>query len=297
MDSALLLILTCLALGYAFAKLRVLPENAADVLNRFVIYVCLPAVVLRLIPKVTYQPGLFVLVVTPWVLTAVSAAAVLLAARVFAFRREVVGALLLCVALGNTSFLGFPMITWLVSADAVRYAVLYDQFGSFLLLSTYGLYVVARFSDGGTPTFRETALRVVKFPPFGALLIAFVPFPHPHALTLVLERVGDTLVPLAMFAVGLKLELRPPRDALAFMVGLALKMLLAPLVAFGIAALFHAPDTVGKVAILEAGMPPMITAGAFAILAGLAPELAAALVGYGILLSLVTLPVLAHALR
>jgi len=37
-------------------------------------------------------------------------------------------------------------------------------------------------------------------------------------------------------------------------------------------------------------MPSMITAGALAAAAGLAPELAAALVGYGIVLSLATLP-------
>ena len=37
-------------------------------------------------------------------------------------------------------------------------------------------------------------------------------------------------------------------------------------------------------------MPTMITAGALAIAHNLAPRLAAALVGYGILLSLLTLP-------
>jgi predicted permease len=37
-------------------------------------------------------------------------------------------------------------------------------------------------------------------------------------------------------------------------------------------------------------MPPMITAAALLSLAGLAPELAAALVGFGIVLSMATLP-------
>jgi hypothetical protein len=39
-------------------------------------------------------------------------------------------------------------------------------------------------------------------------------------------------------------------------------------------------------------MPPQISAGAVAIAAGLAPELVAALVGYGILLAFITLPAL-----
>ncbi|MCY1458728.1 hypothetical protein D9M71_761360 [compost metagenome] len=45
-----------------------------------------------------------------------------------------------------------------------------------------------------------------------------------------------------------------------------------------------------QVNVLESAMPTMITAAALAISHRLAPRLAAALVGYGILLSLLTLP-------
>jgi len=41
-------------------------------------------------------------------------------------------------------------------------------------------------------------------------------------------------------------------------------------------------------------MPPMISAGAMAIMAGLSPKLTAALVGLGIFLSFITLPFLAQ---
>ena len=40
---AFALILLTLGLGLLFARLRVLPENSADVLNRVVLYLCLPA--------------------------------------------------------------------------------------------------------------------------------------------------------------------------------------------------------------------------------------------------------------
>jgi predicted permease len=43
---------------------------------------------------------------------------------------------------------------------------------------------------------------------------------------------------------------------------------------------------------MEAGMAPMITAGAMASLAGLAPRLSAAIVGYGILVSFFTSAIL-----
>lgn len=296
MDPALAVILTSLVAGYVAARLRVLPENAADSFNRFVIYVCLPAVVLRLVPKLTFQSELAVIIFTPWLLLLAAVGLIVVVARAFGWRREVLGALLLCVPVGNTSFLGFPMVGALLGQDAVRLAVLYDQLGSFLIVATYGLVIVARFSGDSEPGPREILRRVATFPPFLALVVALFPVAHPWMVDKVLERIGDTLVPVAMFAVGLKLELRPPKDGAAFAFGLATKMLLFPLVAAGIARGFHAPPSVANVAVLESGMPPMITAGALAVAAGLAPELSAALVAYGVILSLVTLPVIARLL-
>jgi predicted permease len=297
MDAAFALILTSLAAGFVCARLRVFPENAADVLNRFVIYVCLPALVLKLVPAIRFDSDLAVLVVTPWVLLAVGAGVVISLSRLFGFRREVTGALLLCVPLGNTSFLGFPMVGALLGLDAVRFAVLYDQLGSFFVLATYGLFVVARFSDGGAPTLRDSVLRVLRFPPFLSLVVALLPIRHPPLVDSVLGRLGDALVPLALFAVGLKLELRRPKDGLPLAAGLVTKMALFPLVAFGFGRVAGAQGLPLHVAVLESAMPPMITAGALAAMAGLAPELSTGLVGYGILASLATVPAVAALLR
>jgi predicted permease len=52
-----------------------------------------------------------------------------------------------------------------------------------------------------------------------------------------------------------------------------------------------------QVNVLESAMPSMITAAALAISHRLAPRLAAALVGYGIVLSLLTLPAWVWLLR
>jgi predicted permease len=49
-------------------------------------------------------------------------------------------------------------------------------------------------------------------------------------------------------------------------------------------------DGIADVAVFETAMPPMITAAALAISHRLAPDFAAALVGYGTVVSLLTLP-------
>lgn len=297
MNAALLMIVLMLAAGYASARLSLLPDNAAETLHRFVIYVCLPALVLSIVPSLRWDSGLLLVVLTPWLLLGVGIGLVLLAARLFTMTPGTKAALLLCVPLGNTSFLGYPMLEALVGRDAIRIAVLYDQLGTFMMLATYGLLVVARFGGEAKPTISSVALRVIKFPSFIALcfglLIPHVPSLWPEVAQQIAARIGATLVPVAMFAVGLKLQLRPPRPWQPFAFGLTAKMLVFPLIALLLVRLLGVTGMTAQVIVLESGMPSMISAGALAIMAGFAPELAAALVGYGIVLSLVTLPLFA----
>ncbi|MFN2369332.1 MAG: AEC family transporter, partial [Desulfurivibrionaceae bacterium] len=108
---------------------------------------------------------------------------------------------------------------------------------------------------------------------------------------------AGTLVPVVMIAVGFQLTVKISREALAPLGwGLFLKLVAAPLIALAGSRFLGLSGEAVDVAIFEAGMPPMVSAGALAILAGLAPSLTAALVGLGIILSFVTLPLLYYLL-
>lgn len=72
--------------------------------------------------------------------------------------------------------------------------------------------------------------------------------------------------------------------------------MLAPLLALGLCRVLGLQGEAVNVSVFEAGMPPMVSAGALAILAGLSPSLCAALVGTGIILSFATLPLLYYLL-
>ena len=290
---AFALILTMLTLGMLFARLKVLPGNAAEVLNLIVLYVCLPAAVLLYVPRLHVQASLAGLVVTPWLLALATIALVTLATRLFKFRRDEHAVLLLCVALGNTSFIGYPMVRALLGEHALPYAVVYDQFGTFVLLSTFGLYVLAKYGGDTPPTVAQIALRIARFPPVWALVLGLSVMPEqpPAWIASGLQRLADALLPLVMLAVGLSIQLKMPRDEVKpLALGLALKLLVMPALALPLAWLFGLQAELLQVNVLESAMPTMITAGALAISHNLAPRLAAALVGYGILLSLATLP-------
>lgn len=301
---AFALILAMLALGMLFARLRVWPDNAAQVLNQVVLYVCLPAAVLTYVPRLHMDASLIGLAATPWLLAVATVALVSLASRWLRFRRDEHAVLLICVGLCNSSFVGYPMVRALLGEHALPYAVVYDQFGTFVLLSTYGLYVLAKYGGDEPPTLKIIAQRILRFPPIWALLIGLTVMPEapPAWMGAALLKLSDALLPLVMLAVGLSIKLRLPRDEIRpLATGLVLKLAVMPALALPLSWAFGMDGAMLQANVLESAMPTMITAGALAIAHGLAPRLAAALIGYGILFCLVTLPawswLLQHVLR
>ncbi|WP_313271274.1 AEC family transporter [Stenotrophomonas sp.] len=290
---AFALILAMLALGMVFARLRVFPDNAADVLNKVVLYVCLPAAVLTYVPRLQLDTSLLGIMLTPWLLMLLTLGLVSLATRLFHFDRQVHAVLLLCVALCNSSFIGYPMVRALLGDHALPYAVVYDQFGTFVLLSTFGLYVLARYSGDAPPSGVQILRRIAMFPPLWALVFALLVMPAepPRWIASALKNLADAMLPLVMLAVGLTIQLRLSRAELTPLgVGLLLKLLVLPAAALPLSWAFGLQGEMLRVNVLETAMPTMITAAALAISHRLAPRLAAAMVGYGIVLSLVTLP-------
>ena len=290
---AFALMLAMLALGMLFARLRVFPEGAADTLNLVVLYVCLPAAILVHVPRLRFEPDLLGLVAVPWLLAAASWLLLRLLAPRMRLRRDELGVLLLCTMLGNTSYIGYPMIEALLGAQALPYAVVYDQFGTFVMLSTLGLVVLARYGGDHPPTARAIAIRIARFPPVWALVFGLTLMPeHPPAwIAAALGQLAGVMLMLVMLAVGLTVQLRLPRDEVGpLALGLGLKLAVLPALALALALAFGLEGDMRHVAVLESAMPTMVTAAALAISHRMAPRLAAALVGYGIVLAMVTLP-------
>jgi predicted permease len=288
--TAIAAMLVALAAGWLCRRLDAFPEDAAESLNKFVLWICLPALVLARVPGLALRLELLALALAPWLVSLAIAALILLLARALAWPRTVTGCLLLVAVLGNTSFLGYPLVAALLGPEQVPLAAVYDQFGTFMLVASYGLVVLAAYGGQDRPTAAGMLRRVLAFPPFLALLLALaLPAALPEPLLGVAEHLAAPLLPLVAFALGLKLRLRLPAALLPpLVIGLALKLLLMPLLAWALLSALPVGEAVRQVGVLEAAMPPMFTAAALAISARIEPELAAAMVGYGLILGLAT---------
>lgn len=290
------LIITFLLIGVALKRIPAFPDETGNILNLFVIYVSLPALILLKVPELAFSQAILVPVIMPWAMVLFSCAFILLLSRALKWDRPTTGCLLLLIPLGNTSFLGIPMVTAFFGEQAIPYALLYDQLGSFLALSTYGALILALYGTAASkPTLMLVVKKVISFPPFIALLcaVALKGMSYPTTVVSLLEVLSSTLVPLVMIAVGFQLTLKLNNNQiLPLGIGLSVKLIAAPVAALIVCDVLGLKGEAVQVSIFEAGMPPMVSAGALCILADLSPALAAGLVGAGIVLSFVTLPVL-----
>lgn len=294
-----LLILICLCSGLLLQRLKIFPKDAPLSLNLYVIWIALPALILRQIPGLSYSFDLLIPIVMPWIMLLLGVLLVLAGVRIFRWSRPVTGALLLTIPLGNTSFLGVPMIAIFFGQEMTPYGIIYDQFGSFLILSTYGTVVLALYSGKEQQNTPAIIKGIITFPPFVALCFALLFGRYIRTATILhtLQTLADSLVPVVMVAIGLQLKVRLTKASVQpFIYGLLCKMVIPPLVALAICTATGLSTPATVISIFEAAMPPMITPGVLAIAAGLAPELAVALIGWGIVLSFVTLPLLANML-
>ncbi len=291
--SNILLAIICLAIGKLLQNVRQFPGSSAQVLNAYVIYVALPALILAQIPTISFGADMLAPVLVAWVVMGASAGITWLLSRYFKWNPAITGALLLVITLGNTSFIGFPLIEAHLGAEALPYAILYDQLGTFLALNTLGIAIASRYAQ--TPHARTGPLwfTIMKFPPFGALLLGFVlmlaAVPVPAVLTDVLDRLAATLVPVVMVAVGLQWRLRIDRSETGLIVfALIFILLIKPLLALVLVKGLAFEPIVAKTIVLEAAMPAMISTGALALTYGLAPRFVSTIIGYSLTLSFLT---------
>jgi predicted permease len=291
--SALLLLVACLVLGVLVARIANPPASLPQSLNWWVINVALSALVLHLIPTLRFDWQFWFLSASQWLVFLGAWFVFASLGRALHWTRGRIGALTLVCGLGNTAFIGFPMIEALHGREGVKLALVADQLGCFLALAIGGTIVAALYS-GKSARANDVIRKVLTFPPFVALVVGIVAAllgGWPQPVDAIFDRLGATLVPLALFSVGLQFRLQFQRgQGAAVLLALGWKLLLAPFVIWLAGLAFGVSDAILTIAVLEAAMAPMISAAILAEQNDLEPQLANTVLGFGIVLSLVTVP-------
>lgn len=277
-----------LAFGYLFKIF--IKDNSKELVD-FVIYFSLPAMVFVKIYPLTLDLKILNLIC---MFNTIILANLLLAfgvGKLFKLDKKTLATFMIVATFGNTSFIGFSYIDAFYGQDFVVYALIYDLFGSFLLVVSLGVFII-NWGSGESVKIKTVFKSVLFFPPivmfFITVLAKFLPIPHFMMNTA--QTIGATLVPLAMIAIGMKLEIKNIFYKFKITsLALFLKMIAMPIIVMILFSVFYSlNDTWSKVTILEVAMPPMTTAVILAIKGGLDERLAINALVIGVIASLAT---------
>lgn len=290
----IILIFVCLIVGFLLQKVKDFPKNSHQVLNQFVIYISLPALALYYIPKIKISSGLLYPLGVAWIGFGLSFIFFSFVGKSFGWSKKLIGCLVLTGGLGNTAFVGFPIIEALYGKNGLETAIIIDQPGTFVVLSTLGI-LVATYYSRGTASTSQIVRKVLLFPPFIGFIIAALlnifHYDFINEMQIIFQKLGATVTPIALIAVGLQLTFERNSRHWGFLsLGLAFKLFLTPAFFYIFYIIILGKSgTIFEISIMESAMAPMITASILASTYGLKPKLSSMMIGFGIPLSFLTL--------
>lgn len=292
--SSIILLFLCLFIGIGIQKINNFPKNTAVVLNQYILYVALPAMALHYLPKIELGWNLLLPASVAWIAFGLSFLLFNFLGKIYNWSKKLIGCLTITSGLGNTSFVGIPIIQALYGDEGLNTLIIVDLPGTFVVLSTVGVLVATMYSNQ-KGTGESIFKKMFRFPPLLAFLVGMIlvllKIDFPDALSTTFKQLSATISPIALISVGYQLKFKTYGKHFKFLIlGLSFQLIILP---FVILTLFYfilgKTDLATKVCIIEAAMAPMITGAILASTHGLKPELSNMMVGYGIPLSFITI--------
>ncbi|MEN4891510.1 AEC family transporter [Erwinia billingiae] len=251
-----------IALGWMLVRWRKWPDSITEALNRVVFKIALPAMLFRLMSDFGQSPP-----VDARLLIAFfgSCLIVFVLGRVMASRLFKLDGISGSVfALGgifsNNVMLGLPIATVMLGEKAIPSVALVLVFNG-LILWTLATVSVEWVKHGALNLkgFGKTAVSVLKNPLIIAILsgtlFSLTGIPLPQMIDKPVSMLGTIAVPLALVALGMSLAAYKVKDGLKESYAICLlKLIVQPLVIWGLAVLLGLPPLESKVVVLLGSM-------------------------------------------
>lgn len=278
-----------LLFGYLF---KIIFQDNSKQLVDFIIYFSLPAIVFSKIYPLQLDTKILWLIFMFMAIIFFNLFLSYCAGKMMRLNRVTLATFMIMATFGNTSFIGFSYIDAFYGQDYIVYGVIYDIFGSFLLLVSVGMIIIT-WGSGRKNSILNISKSIFLFPPMIIFFITIFAknFEVPKFIIYTSQNLGSTLVPIAMIAIGMKLELKHIFSRLHIVtVAVVLKMLIVPIIILFIFKYFYGVDeTWVKVTLIEVAMPPMTMAAVLAIKGGLDEKIAINSLVSGVIVSLFTI--------
>ena len=285
------LIAVCIIAGMIFKSTKTIHPDAHKGINTWVLYLALPAVSFKYLPKVQWSLEMLFPILSTVLIAVGSSILVLFYSRIKNYSRRSRSTMELASGYSNTSFIGFPLIAAFYGEQYLSIAIICDQ-TMFLMLSTMGIITALK---GGSKSGKISSIFILKrlftFPPFLGCISALIlsQFFNLDFAEPLFDKLAATVAPLALFSVGLQLKFNGWRKLIPqISTSMLYKLILAPSCVLVLALVFDIKEDIAKISIFEAAMPTVITSSIIAEQFRLNTKLINLIIGISILVGFVT---------
>jgi len=191
----------------------------------------------------------------------------------------------------NTGFIGFPLVEEIFGTSSIIYAVIYNLFYN-IFFYTYGMYLLC---GKGKAKVTDILKKPVTIASFLAIILFLGQISLPYAVQSTFSSIGAMTVPLSMFVIGCSIaEIKWSEvlcNAYSYIVSI-MRLVIFPLIAYGILKGLHISGTVAGICILITGLPSGSLNVIVAKQEDCEPEFAARAVVQSMIFMVISLPLL-----
>lgn len=215
-----------------------------------------------------------------------------LIARLLGFNRSFMMALIITVMFANSGNYGLSLTLFAFNDEALAYAGIYFVTSAFLV---YTLGVV--LASWGHSSLKKALVGVFRVPVIYAVLLALIYNWLGWQLPLPIERtvsvLSDAAIPVMIVLLGIQLYYaKISREPVKVGLSNFLRLVVAPLLAIGLAVIFHLEGTAYQAGVIESAVPTAVLTTVLATEYELEPSFITTAVVTSTLLSPLTLTVL-----
>ena len=206
--------------------------------------------------------------------------------------RMTLSSFLLVAMFSNSGNYALPVVLFAFGKDALAFASVYFV-TSAILIYTAGILVAA----SGHGSVRLALARLFRVPALYAVTAAVIVLAtHATVPVVILRPIGllsDAAIPVMLLVLGMQLERAVmPKHPAAVTAAVVLSLVIAPMIAFGLAALLGLTGAAKQAAIIEASMPAAVVTTVLALEFDLDAGFSTSVVFFTTLLSPITLVLL-----
>ena len=253
----LLPILLVALIGFILAKvLKINPRPVSQV----IFYIFSPVLVFKLITQsqLSNQDILRTLIFTMLLMVCVGALTWLLGS-IFHFDRQTLAAVLITAMFMNSGNYGLPLTSFAFGETALAYASVFFVVNA-MFTNTLGIVI----ASSGTMSISAAIKGLLKFPAIYALAlgILFLQFSWklPSGVDRTVTLLSNAAIPSMLVLLGMQLvNIKMDGHVRPLIVTSGMRLLIAPLIAFGLSRLFGMTGASYQAVVIEAAMPVAVT--------------------------------------